>query len=445
MHLAHDLGNMEMKKLAFRMSIPTILSMMSLALYNLVDGAFVSAINQDALTAISLAQPIQTLMVAIALGTAIGANSLLARRLGEKNEDVINKIVGNTFMLNILGWLVTAIFGFVGTEWFIRFFNQPEIVVEYGITYLTICTVFSLGVFMQTTFEKVFEALGKPSYTTAGSLVGCITNVVLDAVLIFGFYKIPAMGMKGAALATIIAQFSATLVGMYNLHRLNLNLKLKDFMLDKTIVKEIYIVGFPSILLESISSFVTVLLNKIFATFSENAIPVWGLYVRVQSFLFMTVYGLTNAMVPIVAYNYGAKNKQRVKEALKIFAVAVEVLMICGVLLFMFGTDFILDIFHAEESLRITGSIALKILSLGFVFAGVSLLLSAVFQAIGKSKYSLVIFLLRQLSINIPILYLIGKFVNTEYMWSAFVLSEILAMIVALIFMNKIKKEVIEE
>ena len=228
MHLSHDMENMEMKKLAFRMSIPTILSMLSLALYNLVDGAMVSSINQDALTAISLVQPIQTLMIAVALGTAIGANSLLSRRLGEKNEEAVNKIIANTFTLNIIGWLITAILGFFGAEVFIRFFKQSEIVVEYGITYLSICTVFSLGLYMQTTFEKIFEALGKPSYTTMENLVGSIINIVLDFILIFGFYKIPAMGIRGAAIATVIAQFCATLIGIMHLHHFELNLKLKD-------------------------------------------------------------------------------------------------------------------------------------------------------------------------------------------------------------------------
>ncbi|MBR3888324.1 MAG: MATE family efflux transporter [Clostridia bacterium] len=445
MHLSHDMENMEMKKLAFRMSVPTILSMLSLALYNLVDGAMVSSINQNALTAISLAQPVQTLMIAVALGTAVGANSLLSRRLGEKNEDVVNKIIANTFALNIIGWLITAVLGFFGAEVFIRFFKQSEVVVEYGVTYLSICTVFSLGLYMQTTFEKIFEALGKPSYTTMENLAGAVINIVLDFILIFGFYKIPAMGIRGAAIATVIAQFCATIIGILHIRHFDLNLKLKDFLLSKEIVRDIYIVGFPTIVLESISSFVTVILNKIFSVFSENAIPIWGLYMRVQTFLFMTVYGLTNAMVPIVAYNFGAKNKKRVKEAFKIFMVAVETLMIAGTLFFNFGTDIIFDVFHAEESLRAVGGIALKTLSISFVFAGISLVLSAFFQAIGKGKYSLIIFLLRQLSINIPILYVVGKYINTDYMWSAFILSEILAMVIALLFMRKIKKEVIEE
>lgn len=445
MHLSHDMENMEMKKLAFRMSVPMILSMISIALYNLVDAAFVSRISKDALTAISLAQPVQSIMTAITLGTAVGANSLLSRKLGEKKENEVNKIVANTFMLNIVGWLITAILGYFGAEAFIRFFVKNETVVNLGITYLSICMIYSLGLFMQTTFEKIFEALGKPSYSMLDNLAACVINIILDIILIFGFWKIPAMGIKGAAIATIIAQFSATLLGMFKLHHLELKLKFKDFLPSKEVIKGIYIVGFPTIVLESISAFVTMILNKILGIFSEDAIPVWGLYVRVQSFLFMIVYGLNNAMVPIVAYNYGAKNKQRVKEALKIFMIAAETIMFTGTLFFIFGTDIILDIFKAEENLRFAGSVALKILSLGFVFAGISIVLSGIFQAIGKGKYSLVIFVLRQLSINIPILYIIGKFVSIHYMWGAFVLSEILAMIVALIFMKKIKKEVIEE
>lgn len=445
MHLSHDMENMEMKKLAFRMSVPMILSMISLALYNLVDGAFVSAVSKDALTAISLAQPVQSIMTAVALGTAVGANSLLSRKLGEKKENEINKIVANTFMLNILGWFIAAILGYFGVEAFIKFFVQNETVVNYGITYLSICMIYSLGLFMQTTFEKIFEALGKPSYSMLDNLAGCIVNIILDIVLIFGFWKIPPMGIKGAAIATIIAQFSATFLGVMKLHHLELELKLKDFLLSKEVIKEIYVVGFPTIVLESISAFVTMILNKIFATFSEDAIPIWGLYIRVQSFLFMIVYGLNNAMVPIVAYNYGAKNKQRVKEALKIFMTAAETIMLLGTMFFIFGTNVIMDIFHAEESLRVAGTVALRILSLGFVFAGISIVLSGLYQAIGKGKYSLVIFILRQLSINIPLLYIIGKYVSIHYMWSAFVLSEILAMVVAVLFMKKIKKEVIEE
>ena len=215
MHLSHDMENMEMKKLAFRMSVPTILSMISLALYNLVDGAMVSAVSQNALTAISLAQPVQSIMTAVALGTAVGANSLLSRKLGEQKEEEVNKIVANTFTLNILGWLFTAILGYFGAEAFIRFFVQNETVVQLGITYLSICMIYSLGLFMQTTFEKIFEALGKPSYSMLDNLAACVINIFLDIVLIFGWWKIPAMGIKGAALATIIAQFSALLLGAF--------------------------------------------------------------------------------------------------------------------------------------------------------------------------------------------------------------------------------------
>ncbi len=444
MDITKDMESLSMRKLIFKMSVPTIISMLALALYNLVDAAFVSKVSADGLTAISLAYPVQSIMTAIALGTAIGANSILSRKLGEKNDAEANKIIANTFTLNFIGWIFAALFGYFCVEPFLRFFVNNERVIEYGVTYLSICTIFSLGLFMQTTFEKIFEAVGKPAFSMIDNIAACVINIVLDYIFIFGFAKIPPMGVMGAAIATVIAQGCATLLGIIKISHLKLGLKFSDFLLNKEIVKEIYQVGFPTIVLESISAFVTIILNKIFGMFSEVSISVWGLYARVQPFLMMIVYGLNNAMVPIVAYNYGAKKISRVKEAFKIFMVTAELVMLAGMLFFIYGTDIILNIFNADTALYEAASVALKTLSFSFLIAGANAILSALYQAIGKGNYSLVIFVLRQLSINLPILYFVGRYYSLEFMWFGFVASEVLALVVALAFIKNIKKDVFE-
>lgn len=438
----NKMETMNMKKLAINMSLPMIISMIALALYNIVDGIFVSRISQDAWTALSIVAPVQSIMIAITLGTGVGINSLISRKLGEKNKDEAKKALGNGITLILISWLVVAILCIFFTRWFMTLFTTENSIIDYGTKYLSICMIFSVGMFLQIAFEKIMESLGKATASMVIQFSGAVINLILDPILIFGFGPIPALGVIGAAIATITGQFIGMIIGIIYLKREKLGLKLKDFKLDIKVIKQIYAVGFPTIILESVSAFVTLILNKILTLFSDVAVPVWGIYIKVQSFLFMIIYGLNNGMIPIIGYNYGAKNKTRIKEALKVFLILAEIIMFIGMLVFLFFSNNLLLLFEASEEMLELGNVALKTLSLGFMFAGISIILSGVFQATGKGNYSLIVFILRQLSINLPVLYLIGKYVNINLMWGAFVLSELLAMIVSIIFINKIKKEI---
>lgn len=438
----NKMETMNMKKLAINMSLPMIISMIALALYNIVDGIFVSRISQNAWTALSIVAPVQSIMIAITLGTGVGINSLISRKLGEKNKDEAKKALGNGVTLILISWLVVAILGIFFTRWFMTLFTTENSIIDYGTKYLSICMIFSVGMFLQIAFEKIMEALGKATASMVIQFLGAVINLILDPILIFGFGPIPALGVIGAAIATVTGQFIGMIIGIIYLKREKLGLKLKDFKLDIKVIKQIYAVGFPTIILESVSAFVTLILNKILTLFSDVAVPVWGIYIKVQSFLFMIIYGLNNGMIPIIGYNYGAKNKTRIKEALKVFLILSEIIMFIGMLVFLVFSNNLLLLFDASEEMLELGNVALRTLSLGFMFAGISIILSGVFQAIGKGNYSLIVFVLRQLSINLPLLYLIGKYVNINLMWGAFVLSELLAMIVSIIFMNKIKKEI---
>lgn len=434
--------NMKMEKLALTMSLPMIFSMITLALYNIVDGIFVSQIDGEAFTAISLVAPIQSIIIAIALGTGVGISSLLSRKLGENKLNEVRKIIANGIVIMIIAWICIALLGLTFSNCFMKLFSQKEKIIIYGRDYISICMIFCLGNLLQIIFQKIMEAMGRPVSSMIIQFSGAIINLILDPIFIWGFGIIPSFGVKGAAIATVISQFIGMSIGIFNLKKEKLNISLDDFKLDKDIISQIYIVGFPTIMLESISAFVTLILNKIFALFSESAISVWGIYNKVQSFLFMIVYGLNNGMIPIVGYNFGAKNKSRVKEATKVFLIYAEIIMFIGMIIFLIFSNNLLLMFNASGDVLIIGNIAFKILSSSFLFSGISLVLSAFFQAIGMGKYSLIIFLLRQLSINIPLIYLFGKYVNVNIMWIAFVLSELLAMIVSILLLLKNKKKI---
>ena len=439
MYNNNKMENMNMVKLAINMSLPMIISMIALALYNIVDGIFVSRISNDAFTAVSLVAPIQSIMIAITLGTGVGINSLISRKLGEKKEDEAKKVLGNGISLILLSWLIIAIIGIIFTKHFMQVFTNKSNIIELGSKYLSICMIFSLGMFLQIAFEKIMESFGRATASMIIQFSGAVINLILDPILIFGVGNLSGMGIIGAAIATVIGQFTGMFIGLIYMKKEKIELKINDFKLNMLIVKQIYEVGFPTIILESVAAFVTLILNRILILFNELAIPVWGIYNKVQSLLFMIIYGLNNGMIPIVGYNYGAKNKLRIKEAMKVFLISSEGIMFIGMIIFIVFSNSILSLFNASEEMMEIGNIALKVLSFGFVFAGVSIILSGVFQAIGKGKYSLIIFILRQLSINLPLLYFIGNYININIMWVAFVFSEILAMIVSIIFIKKIK------
>lgn len=433
--------NMNIKKLSLKMATPMVISMLSLALYNLVDSIFVSNIGNSALTAISLAYPIQAIITAIALGTSIGVNSLISRKLGEKDKITANKTSVNGIILIFLSYIFVALLSCVLIKPLLSLFTKDSTTLNYTNTYLSICIMFSFGLSFQILFEKISEAYGKTVYSMLIQFIGAIINLILDPLLIYGWKFIPGFGIKGAAIATVIGQVSGMVLGIILLYKRYIKLELKCFKLDKRIVSDIYKVGFPTIISESLAAFVSLILNKLLISFSEYAVPLFGIYNKVQSFIFMIVYGFNYGMIPIVGYNFGAKKYLKMKKVIKLFLVYAEVIMILGIIIFVFGGNVIFNIYSADTEIIKIGIFAFRVLSIGFIFAGVSLVLSSVFQAIGKGKYSLIIYLFRQLIINIPVIWALSYTKNIQLIWFVFVISEIIAMIVSfLIYKKEVKK-----
>lgn len=438
----NEMEELNLKKLSLKMSIPMVISMISLALYNLVDSIFVSNIGTEALTAISLSYPIQAIVTAIALGTGIGINSLISRKLGENQKEAAQNIVLQGVFLTIVTYLIVSIFTVTLLDKVVACFTSNALIIEYTNHYLWICLFFSTGLLFQILFQKISEAYGKTIYSMVIQLSGAVINLILDPILIYGLFGMPALGVKGAAIATVIGQASGMILGFILLKKNCVTFDIKKFKFSMKTIKEIYQVGLPTIISESMVAFVTLILNKLLIGFSNFAVPFWGIYNRIQSFIFMIVYGFNYGMLPIVGYNYGAKRYDRMKQTIKIFIIYAEIIMILGMIVFIGFGNIIFKIYGAEKGIIDIGINGLRILSLGFVFAGISLVLSSVFQAIGKGIYSLIIFMLRQLAINIPIIYLLKGYTDINAIWHIFVLSEIIAMIVSYILYKKTMKKI---
>lgn len=441
----NEMEDMNLKKLSIKMSIPMVISMISLALYNLIDSIFVANIGTEALTAISLSYPIQAIITALAIGTGIGINSLMSRKLGEKQTKTVHNVAMHGILLTIVIYLIVAIYSVTLVRKTFMCFTQDLLTIQYSVDYLSICLFFSVGLLFQILFQKISEAYGKTIYSMAIQLSGALINLILDPILIYGLLGIPALGVKGAAIATVIGQTSGMILGFILLNKNCITFRIKKFKYNLKIIKDIYIVGLPTIISESMAAFVTLILNKILISYSVFAVPFWGIYNKIQSFIFMIVYGFNYGMIPIVGYNYGAKKYDRMKETIRIFIVYEEIIMVIGVIIFMLFGNTIFGIYGAEKGIIDIGINALRILSLGFIFAGVSLVLSSYFQAIGKGTYSLIIFMLRQLVINIPLIYLLQNHATINTIWYIFVLSEIIATAVSLILYKKQVKNIFEK
>ena len=450
----NKMGVMPENKLLLTMSVPIMISMMVQALYNIVDTVFVSKLGTDALTALSLAFPIQNLMIAVSTGTGVGMNALLSKSLGEKNFDRANKTACNGVFLAICSFLLFLFVGLFLTEPFFKMFGSSESVTEYGSAYLTICCGFSIGLFGQITFERLLQATGKTTLSMISQLTGAIFNIIFDPLLIYGIGIFPEMGVSGAAVATVLGQIIACLAAIFLNHRYNkeIAVSLKGFKPDADIIKRIYSVGLPSIAMGSIGSVMTTGINQIVricGNVAETAQAVFGLYFKIQSFIFMPVFGLNNGMVPIIAYNYGARKKSRLIKTMKLSVFYACVMMFVGVALFHAFPDMLLNLFSTGEEADMAAIIsigipALRRISLSFVFAGFCIVTLSVFQALGHGFLSLVTSLLRQLGVLLPsalILALTTK--NVNIIWFAFPIAEIAAVTISALFLKKVyQKEI---
>lgn len=432
----NKMGTVPIPKLLVSMSVPIMASMLIQALYNVVDSIFVAQVSEDALTAVSLAFPVQVMMIAVAVGTAIGINALLSRRLGEKNYAEANLITSNGIFLSIINALAFAMFGLFGLKAFFSAFVEPGAVMEMGVAYTSIVSIASFGVFLGITGERLLQATGITIYSMYSQMAGAITNIILDPILIFGLLGAPKMGVAGAAVATVAGQFvSLILVTVFNIKKNHeINLSMKNFRPNRRIIAEIYRVGLPSIFMQTIGAVMTFGMNKILIMFSATAVSVFGIYFKLQSFVFMPVFGLTSGMIPIVSYNYGARNRERIVQTIKLACLMALTITAMGFALFQIFPGLLLDrLFHASEAMLAIGVPALRTVSLHFLLAAISIILSSAFQALGKGMYSLLMSISRQLVVLLPTAYLLGKFISLDALWLSFPIAEVVSMTLALV------------
>ncbi|MBQ4340425.1 MAG: MATE family efflux transporter [Firmicutes bacterium] len=439
----NKMGVMPVNKLLLTMSIPIMISMLVQALYNIVDSIFVAQISENALTAVSLAFPMQNLLIAVGVGTGVGVNALLSKSLGEKNFFMANKAANNSIFLGIVSWLVFVVIGIFFTKAFYLFQTDVADIVEQGTIYLQICCIFSFGIFGQIFTERLLQATGKTGLSMVIQLVGAFINLILDPILIFGWFGLPAMGVAGAAIATVLGQILSMILGFYLNIKYNkeIELKVKEIKPYMPAIKRIYSVGVPSIIMSSVGSVMTFGMNKILIAFSTTATAVFGVYFKVQSFIFMPVFGLNNGLVPIMAYNYGAKRGDRMMETLKYGIIYATALMLLGIAVFQLFPGLLLSMFNASTQMIDIGIPCLRIISISFLFAGFCIVCGSVFQALGNGFLSLWVSIGRQLVVLLPAAFLLAQLGNVDYVWWSFPIAEIASLTLSSIFLKKIIKE----
>ena len=441
----NKMGVMPMGRLILSMSVPMILSMLVQALYNVVDSVFVARYSQDALAALSYSFPAQNLMIGTATGTGVGVNALLSKSLGEKNFDKANKTAANGILLAMFGSVLFFLFGLFFAEPFITFQTKTPSIIAEGRTYLSIVTMLSFGIFGEIMFERLMQSTGKTIYTMFTQGIGAIINIILDPIMIFGLLGCPQMGVAGAAYATVIGQIVAFVLGIVFNHKYNPEVRLyaKNFKPDFGIIGRIYAVGIPSIIMVGIGSVMTTAMNKILNGFSDVAASVFGVYFKLQSFAFMPIFGMNNGMVPIIAYNYGAQKRKRMLHAVRLGCIIATCFMGIGLLLMQCIPAELFALFDAGEDMLAIGVPALRIISISFVFAGVCIALSSVFQALGKGIYSMYISFARQLVVLVPAAYLLSLSGNVNAVWWSFPIAEIASIAVSLLLFRHVYKTII--
>lgn len=408
----NKMGVMPVKELIISMSLPMMISMLVQALYNVVDSIFVAKISEDALTAVTLAFPMQNLMIALGSGTGVGINALLSRSLGEKNFDKSDSSANTGLLLTFFNYIAFLIIGIFFAGPFISTQTSSPEIRAYGAEYLSIICCLSFGIFYQITFERLLQSTGKTFFSMISQASGALINIIFDPLLIFGIGPFPEMGVAGAAYATILGQVIASMIGLFCNLKFNneIHIRFKNILKpDATTIKDIYFVGVPSILMMSIGSVMTYMMNLILGAFSSTATAVFGVYFKLQSFFFMPVFGLNNGLIPVLAYNYGARNKDRIKEALRFALLLAVSIMIVGTVCFLTIPSLLLSMFNASEDMITIGIPALRIISLSFPIAGVCIAMGSIFQAFSMSFYSLIVSVGRQLVVLIPAAWLLAQ------------------------------------
>lgn len=440
----NKLGTMSIPKLLFQVSFPIVISMFIQSMYNLVDSYYIGKINEEAFTAIAIAFPIQNIMIGIGVGTGVGMNSLISRYLGEKNFDRANKTAENGLTLAFLYGLLLFILSRFLPRPFVSAQTTNENIINYGVDYLQIVMGLSIGVFTQIFLERTLQSTGRTIYTMLTQLTGAVLNIILDPIFIFGYFGLPAMGVKGAAVATVTGQIIGAICGSFFQHKFNPDITMKKLSFNPKIIKDIYIVGIPSMITITIQSFTIYVLNKMLSGISTSAIAALGAYFKVQSFVFMPIFGINNGLVPIIAYNYGAKNEKRIIKSIKLAMVTVTVMtLIVSGLIMSFPRE-ILKIFSASGKMLEIGIPMLRICALSYVFAGISVVGASVFQAFGNGILALLDSILRQIIVLLPVAYIAVTYFTVNEIWWGYVIAEISSVFFISYFMNTFVRRKIE-
>ena len=445
----NKLGVMPIKKLIWNMSLPIIISMLVQALYNIVDSVFVSWVSEASLTAVSLAFPAQNLMISLAAGTAVGVNALMGRALGAKDQKRADTVAMNGLFLALVGFALCAVLGLTLSDFYFRSQTDVEEIIQMGNQYLMIVMGASFGAFGQMMLERLLQGTGHSILSMYTQGAGAIINIILDPIMIFGLLGCPAMGIAGAAIATVIGQIGGMTLGLVlnQAKNVELRLHLKGFRPNKTILKGILDVGFPSIIMQSISSVMNVLMNMILLGFGAMAVNVLGVYFKLQSFVFMPVFGLSNGLVAILGYNYGARMRARVYDALKVALIWACVIMLLGTIAFLLIPETLLSLFEAGDARDLTdmGVVALRVISLSFLLAAVGITISTLFQAVGKGMYSLWMSLCRQIIVLLPVAWLLSKTGNVDAVWWSFPIAELFSVALCLLLYRRVDRNMLQK
>ncbi len=441
----NKMGTMPVNKLLISMSLPMMVSMLVQALYNVVDSVFVSRINENALTAVSLAFPIQTLMIAVAGGTCVGINAVLSKALGEKLQKKANDTAVNGVILMGISYVIFLLVGLFGVRAFYLSQTRDVQIVQYGVEYLSIVCSCSVGLFAQFTFERLLQSTGRTFYIMITQGTGAVINIILDPIFIFGLFGLPRMGVAGAAVATVTGQIIAGILAALINYKKNddIRLQFKGLHLEKEIVGQIYKIGIPSMIMQAIGSVMTYGMNLILISFTSTATAVFGVYFKLQSFVFMPVFGLNNGLVPILAYNYGAGRRDRFVKAMKCGIMYAVSIMFVGVVIFETIPHVLLGFFEASDEMLKIGVPALRIICLSFLPAGFGIVCGTTFQALGNAVYSMLVSMARQLVVLLPAAYLLSLLGSVNYVWWAFPIAEIMSLTMTVIFLIRINSRVI--
>lgn len=438
----NKMGTMPVGKLLMTMALPMMASMLFQALYNVVDSIYVAQLGQDALNAVSLALPLQNLIIAAGGGIGVGMNALLSRSLGEKKQDVADRAASTAIFLAVAFGVLFAVIGLTVSRPFFTLQTTNENIIRYGTDYTTICLGLSVGIFLQFCFERMLQATGRTVHSMCTQVLGALINMVMDPILIFGLYGFPRMEVAGAAVATVAGQLIAAAVGFAVNLKLNhdVHIRVKDICWHTRTVKEIFRVGFPSMLMMSVGSVTTFTMNKILLGFSEAATAVYGAYFKLQNFIFMPVFGLNNACVPIVSYNYGAARLDRLKEAIRLTIITAMSIMAVGAALFILIPGVLLGFFNPSAEMLAIGVPALRVIGGHFILAGFCIIAGSVCQAIGNPFYSLIISVGRQIVVLLPVAWLMSLTGNLLLVWLAFPIAEGMSLILSAFFLRRTMK-----